>query len=215
MNHLTNLYKHKCEQLQEQLNHLTRQLNEAAPPWWNGRPRISGIPDFGGPIPRPTGRNIPRIIRDVPNTDVNPNITPATHLPVPQSWTDLLNLGNANDPARMQLLINSLSSDTGFMAWWVLNHGLVRELNGIYQRLIHGTVWGWDNTLKAWQPINKPGTQTQFGQIGPGGALIAPEVNPNISNTDIPPFPWQPHNRPKPPPPPDTTGPEWNSGTNN
>ena len=29
MNHLTNLYKHKCEQLQEQLNHLTRQLNEA------------------------------------------------------------------------------------------------------------------------------------------------------------------------------------------
>lgn len=28
MDHLTNVYKHKCEQLQEQLNHLTRQLNE-------------------------------------------------------------------------------------------------------------------------------------------------------------------------------------------
>ena len=28
MDHLTNLYKHKCEQLQEQVNHLTRQLNE-------------------------------------------------------------------------------------------------------------------------------------------------------------------------------------------
>ena len=32
MNHLTNLYKHKCEQLQEQLNHLTRQLNEVTAP---------------------------------------------------------------------------------------------------------------------------------------------------------------------------------------
>ena len=29
MDHLTNLYKHKCEQLQEQINHLTKQLNEA------------------------------------------------------------------------------------------------------------------------------------------------------------------------------------------
>lgn len=28
MNHLTNVYKHKCEQLQEQVNHLTRMLNE-------------------------------------------------------------------------------------------------------------------------------------------------------------------------------------------
>jgi hypothetical protein len=28
MNHLTNLYKHKCEQLQEHINNLTRMLNE-------------------------------------------------------------------------------------------------------------------------------------------------------------------------------------------
>ncbi len=28
MDHLTNVYKHKCEQLQEQLNHLTKQLDE-------------------------------------------------------------------------------------------------------------------------------------------------------------------------------------------
>lgn len=48
MNHLTNIYKHKCEQLQEQLNNLTKILNEAAPPtpWWRGRPRIhvDGVP---------------------------------------------------------------------------------------------------------------------------------------------------------------------------
>ena len=55
MNHLTNLYKHKCEQLQEQLNHLTRMLNEVtapapatpntpAPPWtW-----ADNIPDEFG-----------------------------------------------------------------------------------------------------------------------------------------------------------------------
>jgi hypothetical protein len=168
-------------------------LTEAERPWWRGVPRIRDIPDFNLPnypdgSPRVYGRNI------------SPTNIPPTN--IPQSWTDLLNLGNGNDPSRMQLLINSLSSDIGFMDWWVLNHGLVRELNGIYQRLIHGTVWRWDNTLKAWQPINKPGTQTQFGQIGPGGALITPEINPNISNTDIPPFPWQPHNRQKPPPPP-------------
>jgi len=32
MNHLTNLYKHKCEQLQEQINNLTKMLNEANAP---------------------------------------------------------------------------------------------------------------------------------------------------------------------------------------
>jgi len=31
MNHLTNLYKHKCEQLQEQINNLKRMLNESVP----------------------------------------------------------------------------------------------------------------------------------------------------------------------------------------
>jgi hypothetical protein len=32
MNHLTNLYKHKCEQLQEQINNMKRMLSEAAVP---------------------------------------------------------------------------------------------------------------------------------------------------------------------------------------
>lgn len=32
MNHLTNVYKHKCEQLQEQIYRLTRMFNEAASP---------------------------------------------------------------------------------------------------------------------------------------------------------------------------------------
>jgi hypothetical protein len=32
MNHLTNLYKHKCEQLQEQINNIKKMLSEAAVP---------------------------------------------------------------------------------------------------------------------------------------------------------------------------------------
>jgi hypothetical protein len=32
MNHITNLYKNKCEQLQEQVQYLTRRLNEAREP---------------------------------------------------------------------------------------------------------------------------------------------------------------------------------------
>ena len=32
MNHLTNLYKHKCEQLQEQINNMKRMLNEVEQP---------------------------------------------------------------------------------------------------------------------------------------------------------------------------------------
>ena len=206
MNHLTNLYKHKCEQLQERLNNLTKMLNEGTgTPWWRGRPRIHGIPDFDLPnypdgSPRVYGRNISPT--NIPN--------------IPQAWTDLLNLGNARTPSQMQELIQHLRTDTLFMTWWEQNYGILKNVGDVYQRLIHGTVWRWDNTLGAWQPITKPGTQTHFGQIGPGGALITPDVNPSISNADIPPFPWQPHNRPKPPPPPpDTTGPGWNSGTNN
>ena len=60
MNHLTNVYKHKCEQLQEQLNHLTRMLNEAIPPI----PHIPHIP------PVPHVPNIPDV--HIPTTWINP-----------------------------------------------------------------------------------------------------------------------------------------------
>jgi hypothetical protein len=60
MDHLTTVYKHKCEQLQEQLNNFQRMLNEAPPPGV-----IRRIPDAdvsGGPgpgrIPRPNGQGV-------------------------------------------------------------------------------------------------------------------------------------------------------------
>ena len=65
MDHLTNLYKHKCEQLQEQINNIKRMLNEAeappiiispniANPWIpNIEPNPFGVEWVGGPKPPP------------------------------------------------------------------------------------------------------------------------------------------------------------------
>ena len=219
MNHLTNVYKHKCEQLQEQLNHLTRMLNEAPggipPRPFRGRPRIHGIPDLEGPIPHgpkvpygPPRQNIPSLIRDIPT---DPFIISTNANIIPRAWTDLLNLGNARTPSQMQELIQHLRTDTLFMTWWEQNYGILKNVGDVYQRLIHGTVWRWDNNLGAWQPINKPGTPTHFGQMGPGGVLITPHIwDPTVINPLNPPKPPPPIT---PPPPPPGTG--WNSGTNN
>jgi hypothetical protein len=46
MNHLTNLYKHKCEQLQEQINNIKKQLNEVQLP-----PGVIGTDQHGPPSP--------------------------------------------------------------------------------------------------------------------------------------------------------------------
>ena len=59
MNHLTNLYKHKCEQLQEQINNLTRMLNEAdasANPMASANPVPQNAPGYDQPFQRPDGQ---------------------------------------------------------------------------------------------------------------------------------------------------------------
>ena len=58
MNHLTNLYKHKCEQLQEQINNMKKMLNEMQlPPGVIGTdqhgPPSPGTPIFPVPLPLP------------------------------------------------------------------------------------------------------------------------------------------------------------------
>jgi hypothetical protein len=77
MNHLTNLYKHKCEQLQEQINNLTKMLSESdaipqnppgyAPPFQTPdghyqspyplRPPVYVAPPAPRPTPAPPFRN--------------------------------------------------------------------------------------------------------------------------------------------------------------
>lgn len=198
MNHLTNLYKHKCEQLQEHLNNLTRMLNEGTgTPWWRGRPRIhvDGTPGH---------------ISDLTHHHINPNSMPN----VPESWNDLLSLSRSATPNNMHSLITHLNDDTGFMTWWHANYGIVRIDSGIYQRLVNGKVFEWDPNNYRWIPIDQPGTQTQFGPIGNNGIIIKiPFVDPTL------PTPPTPLNKPKPPtdPPDPGTGmnPGWNSGTNN
>ena len=66
MNHLTNLYKHKCEQLQEQIYCLTRMLNEVnAPLPTQGNPSV--VPPNGIDPGMFNPRLIPRYER--PNRD--------------------------------------------------------------------------------------------------------------------------------------------------
>jgi hypothetical protein len=65
MNHLTNLYKYKCEQLQEHINNLTRMLNEADAP----------LPTQGTPSLVPPSGIDPRMFDPniMPPVDRNPN----------------------------------------------------------------------------------------------------------------------------------------------
>ena len=64
MNHLTNHYKHKCEQLQEQINNIKKMLNEADAPGptqfpseWN--PPLLAPADFQVPLETPTRKPNP------------------------------------------------------------------------------------------------------------------------------------------------------------
>ena len=50
MNHLTNLYKHKCEQLQEQINNIKKMLSES-----DTNPAPHNDPGYEGPYQNPDG----------------------------------------------------------------------------------------------------------------------------------------------------------------
>ena len=72
MNHLTNLYKHKCEQLQEQINNIKRMLNEV---------NSAGMVDIPSPFPsvvppnNPTGID-PRMFDPALQPDNKPRYQP-------------------------------------------------------------------------------------------------------------------------------------------
>ena len=103
MNHLTNLYKHKCEQLQEQINNIKRMLNEAeappiiispniANPWIpNIEPNPFGLEWVGGPKPTPpSDKPAPRLpgfpkprYPDPRNYDPEGTPPPAPRIPGP------------------------------------------------------------------------------------------------------------------------------------
>ena len=152
MNHLTNVYKHKCEQLQEQIYNLTRMLNEAIPPGRVPRIRVPNTPDAPGFLRVPAGlANI-----------------------VPPLWRTLLSRSRGLTPAQVADMISKLTGDAKFMKWWNNEYGVIREVNGRYIRLLNGEVHTWNNGT--WEIINKPGTRTPFGYIAPDGQVIKPHI---------------------------------------
>jgi len=181
MDQLTNLYKHKCEQLQEQIYNLTRMLNEAG-----GPPRFGGIPRFILPAIEEIG------------------------VVTSMRWRDLLSLAQRNSPSQMEALLKRYWGDEAFVEFWNANFGLLKGVGGVYQKLFNGKVWGWVEELHQWIPLNKPGYQSHFGEIGADGVLVSPTRwnLPFINPLHSPP-PAKPLPPPPPPPPPPDMNPGW------
>ena len=74
MNHLTNLYKHKCEQLQEQISILTRMLNEV---------NSAGMVDIPSPFQSPVPPNNPT---GIDPGMFDPSIRPSKPRLTPGRW---------------------------------------------------------------------------------------------------------------------------------
>ena len=176
MNHLTNHYKHKCEQLQEQINNIKRMLNEVnAPP-------DGGLP----PMQMPTGWDLvgPRSPNGIPtgfpgSDQYGP--------PSPYDFSDAPKMPTGNDPVewnrwldRMwQWYINNYpynltdNSNSGY--WWKIWEDIQKLAPG-------GSEWDWQT-----QPSNPNGPY--YTPLKPG----KPNNTPVIP-TGVPPKPERPSN---------------------
>jgi hypothetical protein len=150
MNHLTNVYKHKCEQLQEQIKNITKMLNEAHPP---------RLPKRG------IGPNI--IIGGADNIEVTPSSINTFSQRVDDSMGRWFNGQGPED--YLTFLPNN-------MPQW-MRENLIREYGRVirqgdfYQRQMpDGTVQRWNGS--SWININKPGVETYFGRIGSDGVAV-------------------------------------------
>ena len=148
MDHLTNLYKHKCEQLQEQVNHLKRMLNEG-----------------GGGIIRPLANSMIRMISKGGISHLTPAqiATFASRLPhfMNVHPRDIMNLLNLESPALREYIMH--------------HYGTVIHQNGSWQRqLPNGRIQHWH--YDGWIDITKPGTPTLFGPLGDDLIPILPRV---------------------------------------
>jgi len=148
MNHLTNVYKHKCEQLQEQLNNLTKMLNEAQ----------------GGGIVRPLVNSTIRMIsKGLPHFNATQLRDFATRLP------QFMNMNPAT-------IVQRLASESPEFRNYVMYHyGTVMEHLQSWQRqLPNGRVQHWH--YDQWIDVTKPGTPTLFGSLGDDLIPILPRV---------------------------------------
>jgi hypothetical protein len=147
MDHLTNFYKHKCEQLQEQINNMKRMLNES-----DANPAPQNEPGYEQPFKTPDGHWQSPSPQSPTQPTQKPTSNPGGPPPQPtgndpeewfrwldEMWYFWLNfLVNNGDPTQVQL-------------WWETWQGLQNLApNGI------GDQWDRSRPNKGWHlPIRR------------------------------------------------------------
>ena len=181
MDYLTQYYKNYYLQLQEQLNHLTKMLNEVTGPPRPPRPhRVPGSMGWSDNLP--AGHRFPVIVSTTLGSEWASNLQ------------RFLNMA----PDELYWL---LRRENDAFADYVRGHyGIVIHRGNNFERMLSdGTVERWI-VGQGWIPINKPNTDTLFGRIDKNGRISPIRVVPDqtIGSPNIP--GWSPK------PPFNTTG---------
>ena len=167
MNHLTNHYKHKCEQLQEQINNIKKMLNEVNAPPDGGLPpmQVPSYYDQYGPRSIPPGE--PGSQQHGPPKP-RPNGPPQQPLPGASEiewnqWLDRMwQWYITNYPYR-----NTDGNNDNIQQWWKVWHD-IQELHPQ-----DGGGWNWSD-----QPKRK-GSPPDPRQVPPGARPLGPgEMDP-------------------------------------
>ena len=214
MDHLTNVYKHKCEQLQEQLNNLQRMLNEAPPPGvirripdadggGNGGRPIRPIPNGPGPNSRPYGQNNPTI--DPLEIARREAAAAAAHAAaVRAAMANMMSRIKTTSPAMWNQFFELLYSPIEREAFIAIFGSATPEIrtqmiNGIEHSYVIYTTPNGQQAIWYTPGVQLPGGgwsdhpnwntllkgETPFGTINSQGFLVIPEVQLNNAPGDI------------------------------
>lgn len=191
-----NFYKNRIVQLQQKLQQLTEmyeyRLNEA-----------EGIPPIRVPIPvhgpidvPPIPEFGPQVLNDFERVRGRGAHTFLTQAQAALQFARLLESFSQYTPVEMLRIIRNASPE--FRAYILEHYGTVVEVGATtwqsgrtWQRLApDGTAWTWVPGTNwgengRWQPLNKPGSMTAFGRIGPDGQIIPPGIG-GLPNTHEP-----------------------------
>ena len=179
MDYLTQYYKNHYLQLQEQLNHLTKMLNEVTgPPKPKARVRVPG--EIGFLDNMPAAWRVPAIVSTALGSE----------------WASNLQRFLAMAPDDLYWLLRR--ENDAFAAYVRGHYGNVIHRYNEYQRMLpDGSVEYWV-AGRGWVPLNKPNTNTHFGTIDNIGRISPIRAVPagNIGSRDIP--GWSPNPFPLP-----------------
>jgi hypothetical protein len=170
MNHLTNLYKHKCEQLQEQINNIKKMLSEVNAPPDGGLTPIQMPTEWDLVGPRSPNYGIPT---GFPGSDQHgpPSPYDFSDAPQPPTGNDPVEWNNWLDRMWQWYInkypYNMTSPNTNSGYWWKIWRDIQKLAPG-------GSEWNWES-----QPAN------------PNGPPNIP-FNPKPNNTPVIPIPRKP-----------------------